>query len=172
MVETILCKDYIFLQTGYCSTYVDPKWRKSHLRKQTRDAQAKASKAKSGEEIFNMSNPVVLDDSDKEELASDNDCQGDDQCDYIPKPDVKKGKYELNPKSNNDDMPDKYCHVRLGERKVREEIYTVMHHLSSKYHMSKRQIEGSIITIANMLFGRNWKPIRPREVLTPKLCQV
>ena len=38
-----------------------------------------------------------------------------------------------------------------------------MHKLSSKYHMSKSQIEGSIITIANTLFGREWRPYTPRE---------
>ena len=35
--------------------------------------------------------------------------------------------------------------------------------LSSKFHMSKSQIEGSIITIANLLFGREWKPYVERE---------
>jgi hypothetical protein len=33
--------------------------------------------------------------------------------------------------------------------------------------MSKRQIEGSILTIANMLFGREWKPYNKHE--TPDL---
>ena len=51
-------------------------------------------------------------------------------------------------------MPKRYCQIRSGERKVRQEIYTVVHLLSSKYYMSKQQIKGSIITIANMLFDR------------------
>ena len=35
-----------------------------------------------------------------------------------------------------------------------------MHLLSSKFHMSKKQIEGAIIAIANMLFDRDWKPYK------------
>ena len=46
---------------------------------------------------------------------------------------------------------------------VRPELYSVMHKLSSKYHMSKSQIEGSIIAIANILFWREWRPYAPRE---------
>ena len=38
------------------------------------------------------------------------------------------------------------------------ELYAVMHLLKSKYHMSDSQVEGSIVTVANMMFGRNWKP--------------
>ena len=37
-----------------------------------------------------------------------------------------------------------------------------MHLLSSKYHMSKQQIEGSITIIANMLFDREWEPYKTK----------
>ena len=46
---------------------------------------------------------------------------------------------------------------------MRPELYSVMHKLSSKYHMSQNQIEGSIITIADTLFGREWRPYTLRE---------
>ena len=55
---------------------------------------------------------------------------------------------------NSDSIPKEFRYVRYGDRSVRPELYSVMHKLSSKYHMSKSQIEGSIITIANTLFGR------------------
>ena len=58
----------------------------------------------------------------------------------------------------DDEMPYKYWHVRYGLRSVRPEIYSVMNKLSAEFHMSKSQIEGSIIMIANSLFGREWKP--------------
>ena len=60
-------------------------------------------------------------------------------------------------------IPEEFRHVRYGDRPVRPELYSVMHKLSSKYHMSKSQIEGSIIAIANTLFGREWEPYTPRE---------
>ena len=106
-----------------------------------------------------MSNPAIFDDSDKD----NEDFILSDQCDdYVPE--IKKEKYEKKPESSNVDMPmpEGYCHIRSGERKVREEIYTVMHLLSSKYHMSNQQIEGSIITVANMLFDREWKPYQTK----------
>ena len=79
-------------------------------------------------------------------------------------PKIKKKKYEKKLESSNDDMsmPKRYCHIRSGERNVCEEIYSAMHLLSSKYHMSNQQIEGSIITIANMLFDREWKPYQTK----------
>ena len=55
---------------------------------------------------------------------------------------------------NSDSIPEEFRYVRYGDRSVRPELHSVMHKLSSKYHMSKSQIEGSIITIANTLFGR------------------
>ena len=49
-----------------------------------------------------------------------------------------------------------------GQRSVRPEIYYVASILASKYHMSKDQVIGAIITVANELFGRKkygeWKP--------------
>ena len=65
--------------------------------------------------------------------------------------------------SNSGDMPEIFCFVRHEERSVRPEVYSVMHKLSSAYHMSKAQIKGSIITIANMMFNREWKPYKPRQ---------
>ena len=46
---------------------------------------------------------------------------------------------------------------------MRPELYSVMHKLSSKYHISQNQTEGSIITIAGTLFGREWRPYTLRE---------
>ena len=55
-------------------------------------------------------------------------------------------------------LPARYRHPRDGLRSVKMELYAVMHLLKSKYHMSDSQVEGSIVTVANMMFGRNWKP--------------
>ena len=99
---------------------------------------AQTSKAKSDAEILNMSKLAVFDDSDKDV----EDFTLSDQCDYYM-PKIKKKKYEKKLESSNDDMsmPKRYCHIRSGERNVCEEIYSAMHLLSSKYHMSKQQIE-------------------------------
>ena len=79
------------------------------------------------------------------------DKDGKDE-DYVPE--IKKEKYDKFSKysgGNSDSIPEEYRYVRYGDRSVRPE-------LSTKYHMSKSQIEGSIITIAKTLFGREWRP--------------
>ena len=65
------------------------------------------------------------------------------------------------------DMPDEYKHPSHGLRSIGTELHTVMSKLSSELHMFKRQIEGAIVTIANMLFGREWKPFNKHQ--TPDL---
>ena len=45
--------------------------------------------------------------------------------------------------------------VRYGDRRVKNEIYSVMQKMSSELHMSKRQIEGSILAVPNILFERD-----------------
>ena len=58
---------------------------------------------------------------------------------------------------DDDDMPTQYRHVREGFRKVKPEVYEVAHTLSSKYHMSRRQVEAAICEVSNVLFGRKFK---------------
>ena len=53
-------------------------------------------------------------------------------------------------------MPYRYRHIRTGQRQVRKEYYILQ-----KLHMSEKQVHGSIIAVANVLFGRKefgeWK---------------
>ena len=65
--------------------------------------------------------------------------------------------------SNSDKTPDKFWYVRYNDKSVRPELYSVMHKLSSKFQMSNNETEGSIITIANTLFGRKWRPYTSRK---------
>ena len=57
-----------------------------------------------------------------------------------------------------------YRHIRVGSRSVRPEFYEVAHTLSSKFHMSRHQVEGAICEIANRLFGRQWKIYESRSI--------
>ena len=61
----------------------------------------------------------------------------------------------------DDDMPYKYRHIRTGLRSVRKEYYVLAERLKAELHMSEKQVQGSIIATANMLFGRSdygeWK---------------
>ena len=140
-------------------------------RKQRREQQLQIAREKSNLEISNLSGSMLQESSD-DPLAQNIDDFGNDDNDdtdnFVPPPD-KKGKYDIDVSETHDvnagssnGIPKKYCHIRESERKVREEIYSVMHLMSSKFHMSKRQIEGSILAVANILFGLNWKPFKPK----------
>ena len=87
--RTFTKKDpHLFLQGGYCTSFVDQKWQKPHTSQQKQEVQAQTSKAKSDVEILNMSKLAVFDDSDKDV----EDFTLSDQCDdYMPK--IKKKKY-------------------------------------------------------------------------------
>ena len=62
---------------------------------------------------------------------------------YEYNPENKKGQYyfDINSGSSND-MHERYCHVRYGDRRVRNEIHSVMKKMPSELHISKRQVEG------------------------------
>ena len=48
-----------------------------------------------------------------------------EECEYNP--DNKKGKYDFDIDSgSSNDMPERYCHVRYGDRRVKNEIYFVI----------------------------------------------
>ena len=47
--------------------------------------------------------------------------------------------------------------------KMDDHTYALMHYLSSSLHMSREQVEGSIVATANMLFGRKWKAFASEE---------
>ena len=87
---------------------------------------------------------VVLDlDENDVDLVTDDRCGGN-----------KKRKFQHPIDDKEDYLPFKYRHVRSGLRSVRPEIYEVIHTLQSEYHLSHRQAEAAIITVANKLFGR------------------
>ena len=97
--------------------------------------------------------PVDLDVIGKESQDEGNSSEKD----YIHE--EKKGKYKFNTfRKINDDMQDEYKYPCHGLRSVRTELYTFMSKLLYELHMYKRQIEGAIVTITNMLFGQEWKP--------------
>ena len=98
----------------------------------------------------------------------DSETGNDEDTDFNPSDDsdlnAKKSKFEYNFDNVNDEMPVRFRHVRESERSVRPEIHVLMNKLSSELHMSKNQIEGSILHVANLLFGRNWKSHTENDV--------
>ena len=117
-----------------------------------------------------LQNPVSAQSAsciEEDTLTDNRDDENSEDEDYSPE--KKKGKFKFNVTGGkrNDLLPEEFQYVRYGLRSVRPEIYSVMNKLSSVYHMPKTQIEGSVITVANLLFGREWKPYSEHE--TPDL---
>ena len=92
------------------------------------------------------------------QLFVDNDAENLYIANEIDEP---KSKYEYALDHSEDDLPYKYRHVRSSVKCVKDEIYIVYEKLAAVYHMSHRQIQGAITTVANELFGRKkfgeWK---------------
>ena len=89
---------------------------------------------------------------------------------YECNPENKKGKYDFDIDSgSSNNMPERYCHVRYGDRRVKNEIYSVMQEkVIWTTYMSKRHIEGSILAVANILFERDWKPYKVKGAVDSK----
>lgn len=140
---------------GYCQGFVDRRWEMSNRRKMDR---------------LNRSRDESYHEQTCSSFHADEDMEVPVSSDSEYECEKKKSKYEFNNviDSTDDELPFKYRHIRDGPRSVRPEIYFVISKLSSVYHMSEAQIEGSIVTIANELFGRKdfgeWKPYNKENI--------
>ena len=69
----------------------------------------------------------------------------------------KQEKYQFNSimlDDQSDDMPFRFRHIQSGLRSVRPEYYKLTHKLKSELHLSEAQVQGAIISVANILSGR------------------
>ena len=53
-------------------------------------------------------------------------------------------------------MPEELCHIRVSERKVRDEFYKTVANLSGK-GLSINEACSAVIEVGNTMFGRRWK---------------
>jgi len=136
-------------QIGYCDNFVDRKWNLSKMKKLNRERRVRNEY---------MDFPISTQSQDIDD--GDESDHFDNDKEYAISPEQKRAKYEyvkVFSDEVDDNLPSQYRHIRLSQRSVRPEVYTLMHKLKSTYHMSQRQCEGAIIEVANNLFGRKWK---------------
>ena len=134
-----------------CDGYVDRKWLKS-MQRRSKDTEAWEKRRTVKEELH--SNAVGdLDSSATEEHVSETSQWSSDDTNP-PSRKRRRTDIEENP---NDDIPERYRHVRLGPRKIRPELYETLDKLKSSYHMSQMQAEAAVIEVGNKMFGRKWK---------------
>ena len=142
-------------RVGYSSDFVDRRWQLSKQRQERRENRSR------NESYDNASftNQVSFEDHEMDDLdCTKIDCEGDNDS-VFDAPPLKRQKYSyhIEQDEKSDELPHKYRHPRCGLRKVRPELYALMHYLSASLHMSHEQVEGSIVAVANSLFGRKWK---------------
>ena len=140
-------------QVGYCTTNTDKKWEKAVLRRFQRRPENLQQKNFDFSSVAHISDP----ESNESDIDNDNDFQHQER----KRRKGEKRKYIPVCEHSDDPLPSEYRHIRSSANKVKPNIYMVMEKLSSVYHMSARQVQGAITTIANDLFGRKeygqWK---------------
>ena len=73
----------------------------------------------------------------------------------VDMPKKRKRLYESGEESEDDDMPEKFRHVRSSERKVKEEVYQTYAALSGQ-GLSVDECSSALVMVANGMFGRSW----------------
>ena len=156
----------ISIQEWTCTKKVDRAWLKTTLRK--KKTEEALEKKRNESKLADQGSINILDDvcRDDRNDGIEGDSSDVDDEDYVPS--EKKSRFNFDHAGRgNEELPDKYCHVREGLRSVREDIYIVMNKLSSQLHMSRHQVEQSIVITVNQLFGLDWKP--HNKDMTPDL---
>ena len=98
---------------------------------------------------------------------ADNSISNGEKYEYNPE--NKKGNYDSDiGYGSSSDIPERYCHVIYGNRSVRNEVYSLMHTMSSDVHMPKRQIQASILAVANILYKKDWNLYRIKGAVDSK----
>ena len=74
----------------------------------------------------------------------------------------KRREYEEEDDEKEDELPERYKHIRISERKVREEVYQTFADLSGQ-GLSMDECSTAIVFVGNGLFGRKWSKAGENE---------
>ena len=165
--ETFYQNQCVHPQIGYCTNFTTRKDILAQKQKEKEYERHLKLSEKSKNDIKLLEKNESTENLSDEEAITIDDEENTNDKDYV----LNSTKSSFNEsffESGNDDMPMRYRHIRVGERRVKPEYYLLMHVLESKYHMSENMAQGAIIEVANYLFGRKehgeWKPYKPGEV--------
>ena len=149
---------------GYCDGFIDRKWLKTMKRKKEEAARVEKQQQKEAEEYERNSKQISWDEANLEEVDPrlEYGSREENEVEYKPnEPDVRGKKirreYVTEPMAEEDEMPTKWAHIRSGERQIKPEFYLTVDKLISVFHCSKRQAVAAVVTVGNIMFGRQWK---------------
>ena len=103
--------------TGYCSTFVDKKWKKTQERKESRLNRSRS-------EYYDFFTPERSDENQSQNVVDDMEVDPTYQVEESPQKKMKYQYLEESTLKNSDidDMPYRFRHIRNGVRSVRPEI--------------------------------------------------
>ena len=153
----------------YCEDFVDRKWMKT-MERRWRDMQALDNMRQEapGEQDVNQDASGLIDSEqsdceseqnvvDEVEYNFENSTDSDEPSSSTGSAKKRRKVCHAQVPHPNDDMPERYRHVRDSLRKVRPELYETVDNLKSSYHMSENQAAAAVVTVGNKMFGRTWK---------------
>ena len=79
-----------------------------------------------------------------------------DSDEDIPRP-IKTWRISDVMEAPSDKVPEEFCHIWQSIKRVKREFYATVDKLISTDHCSKQQAVSTVITVANKMFGRQWK---------------
>ena len=149
--ETDFLEDQLGKRVGFCEDFMDNKWEQNAKRSKVLSLnpnQIKSVKTDSTSINGNDSNlifsPTKVNSTMKiSEFVSENN------------QDILNDIGQMI--SNLEDMPEKWSHIRFADGDIRPEFYTCVDQLMVVYQCTKYQAVSAVITVANIMFGREWK---------------
>ena len=153
---------------GYCTSFVDRKWEKTTQRRQKdqlsyermkKNEECSCPKAIPWKKVPSDLQPgdsTASSEGDTDEATNEGPGMISDSDGDIPRP-RKMRRISDVMEAPSDKLPEEFRHIRHTIKQVKPEFYTTVDKLISTNHCSKNQAVSAVITVANEMFGRQWK---------------
>jgi len=159
-IEVDFLEDQRSSRIMYCETFIDTKWTKTmERRRQDMQSIDRSRQTAALEKVRLEATAEISGSSEQSAEENRSEYEASDSEEVPSGRRKKRRKLNFGPSTSDehDEMPAQYRHIRLGERKVRPQIYEAMDQLKSVNHMSETQAAAAVVTIGNKVFGRKWK---------------
>ena len=143
----------------FCENFVDKKWEKTVKRRQYElSLEGKKESDEPEEDI------IGADNEDKSMNVTTGTCIGEPDMTYTQSDDdidttdaANRRKFKDDSTRESEELPERFRHLRLSERKVRPEVYSTIDKLKTVYHCTEKQASAALVEVGNIMFETNWK---------------
>ena len=152
----------------FCENIVDKTWEKTVKRRQYElSLEVKKESEEPDEDMINAYN------EDESLNVTTGTCIGEPDITYVQSDDdtdtndtANRRKFKELYTQELQELPEKFRHLRLSERKVRPEVYCTIDKLKTVYHCTEKQAAAAIVEVGNNMFETNWKFHKEGENIT------